>query len=135
MPNFSLGTSRPPVHRGQVGQPSPEPVSRTAPPVTTMPTLATTEASASRRRVAGESAQPVIRRDRGRAGTSVGGVLTPTGTTSPLECSLPPEPPRRCGHRDGCPRDQREGFPHRQAGAVLQDRVQPVGQRGGRQEL
>ena len=30
------------VQRGQVGQPSPEPVRRTAPPVTTMPTLTTT---------------------------------------------------------------------------------------------
>ena len=37
------------VHRGQVGQPRPEAVSRTAPPVTTMPTLAMIEASARRR--------------------------------------------------------------------------------------
>jgi hypothetical protein len=32
------------VHRGQVGQPRPEPVSRTAPPVTTRPMLATSVA-------------------------------------------------------------------------------------------
>ena len=41
------------MHRGQVGQPSPEPDRRTAPPVTTMPMLAISEASASRRRVTG----------------------------------------------------------------------------------
>ena len=35
------------VHRGQVGQPSPEPVSRTAPPVTTSPQLATRVAQPS----------------------------------------------------------------------------------------
>ena len=37
------------VHRGQVGQPRPEPVSRTAPPVTTSTTLATRVAHASGR--------------------------------------------------------------------------------------
>ena len=37
------------VQLGQVGQPSPEPVSRTTPPVTTIAELATTEATASRR--------------------------------------------------------------------------------------
>src|ERR1043166_7927590 len=43
-----------PSQGGQVGQPSPEPVNRTAPPVTTITTLATREASASRRMVSGE---------------------------------------------------------------------------------
>ena len=37
------------VQRGQVGQPSPDPVSRTAPPVTTSTTLATSVAHASGR--------------------------------------------------------------------------------------
>ncbi len=41
------------MHRGQVGQPSPEPDKRTAPPVTTIPMLATREPSARRRRVTG----------------------------------------------------------------------------------
>jgi hypothetical protein len=36
------------VHRGQVGHPSPLPVSLTTPPVTTMRTFATTDATASR---------------------------------------------------------------------------------------
>ena len=40
-----------PLQRGQSGQPRPVEVSRTAPPVTTMPALATTLASASRRTV------------------------------------------------------------------------------------
>jgi hypothetical protein len=44
-----VGTSESDVQLGQVGQPSPEPVSRTTPPVTTMPALATTDATASRR--------------------------------------------------------------------------------------
>ena len=44
-----VGMSESAVQVGQVGQPSPEPVSRTTPPVTTMPTLATTDATASRR--------------------------------------------------------------------------------------
>ncbi len=52
------------VHRGQVGQPRPEPVSRTAPPVTTMPVLATREA------------QPAQRAWRCRRAGSV--MLTPT---------------------------------------------------------
>ena len=38
-----------PVQRGQVGHPSPLPVSRTTPPVTTMRTLTTSEATASGR--------------------------------------------------------------------------------------
>ena len=37
------------VHRGHVGQPSPEPVRRTAPPVTTMPMLATSDAQPAQR--------------------------------------------------------------------------------------
>ena len=35
------------MHRGQVGQPRPEPVSRTTPPVTTIAMLTTSEATAS----------------------------------------------------------------------------------------
>jgi hypothetical protein len=46
---LAVGTSESDVQFGQVGQPSPEPVSRTTPPVTTMPALATTDATASRR--------------------------------------------------------------------------------------
>jgi hypothetical protein len=42
------------VQLGQVGQPSPEPVSRTTPPVTTIAEFATTEATASRRTVVAE---------------------------------------------------------------------------------
>lgn len=45
------------VHLGQVSQPRPEPVSRTAPPVTTMATLITTAVSAARRRMRGEGVQ------------------------------------------------------------------------------
>ena len=41
------------VQRGQVGQPSPDPVNRTAPPVIMMPTLATSEASATPRSARG----------------------------------------------------------------------------------
>ena len=51
------------VQRGQVGQPSPEPVSRTAPPVTTRTQLATSVAHAS-----------------GRTGRGMRW-LTPTGTS------------------------------------------------------
>src|SRR3954447_10076256 len=43
------GTKDPSVQRGQVGQPSPDPVSRTTPPVTTMPMLTTRDATAARR--------------------------------------------------------------------------------------
>ena len=43
------GVNESSVHRGQVGQPSPDPVSRTAPPVSTMPMLATRVAQPSRR--------------------------------------------------------------------------------------
>ncbi len=44
------------VQRGQVGQPRPEPVRRTAPPVTTMAPLATALARATREMAAGEKA-------------------------------------------------------------------------------
>ena len=43
------GVKELPWQRGQVGQPSPEPVSRTAPPVSTMPMLATRVAQPRRR--------------------------------------------------------------------------------------
>ena len=45
----AVGVYESSVQLGQVGQPSPEPVSRTTPPVTTIAELATTEATASRR--------------------------------------------------------------------------------------
>src|SRR3954467_15684809 len=56
MPMARCGTNDCSVHRGQVGQPSPDPVSRTAPPVTTMSPLATTLARAIRETVAGVTA-------------------------------------------------------------------------------
>ncbi len=45
----SCGVNEVEVHRGQVGQPRPEPVRRTAPPVTTSTMLATNVAHASGR--------------------------------------------------------------------------------------
>ncbi len=47
---WATGTKLSAVHRGQVGQPRPDPVRRTAAPVTVMPALATTAASAQARR-------------------------------------------------------------------------------------
>ena len=52
-----VGTRLAPVQRGQVGQPRPEPVSRTAPPVTTITPLAIALTSATRETVAGEKAE------------------------------------------------------------------------------
>ncbi len=49
MPIARCGTNDEPVQRGQVGQPRPEPVSRTTPPVTTMPMYETREAIAAGR--------------------------------------------------------------------------------------
>ena len=46
-PSSPWGTYDRSVQRGQVGQPRPEAVSRTAPPVTTIPMLATRLATAS----------------------------------------------------------------------------------------
>lgn len=48
MPMSEVGVRLPEVHLGQVSQPSPDWVSRTAPPVTTMTTAITTVASAAR---------------------------------------------------------------------------------------
>src|SRR3954471_15570516 len=64
----SVGVYVAAVQRGHVGQPSPESVSRTAPPVTTIPALATTLANASRRtvRAVGRSMPFSLRRARGR---------------------------------------------------------------------
>ena len=45
------------VHLGQVSQPRPEPVSRTAPPVTMMTRLITTAESAARRSIFGVGVQ------------------------------------------------------------------------------
>ncbi len=45
------------LHLGQVSQPRPEPVSRTAPPVTTMTMLISSAASAARSTVRGEGVQ------------------------------------------------------------------------------
>ena len=42
-----VGTNDSSVHRGHVGQPRPDPVRRTAPPVRMMPTLATSVAHAT----------------------------------------------------------------------------------------
>jgi hypothetical protein len=53
------------MHRGTVGQPSPELVSRTAPPVTTMPVLASTVVSASRRTVSAEAGSVQREKSRG----------------------------------------------------------------------
>jgi hypothetical protein len=63
------------VQRGQVGQPSPDDVSRTAPPVTTMAVLATTLASASRRTVLG------VGRDRRARTTSIYGAAGGSGAS------------------------------------------------------
>src|SRR4051812_22465399 len=49
MPRARCGTKDWPVQRGHVGQPSPEPVSRTTPPVTTMRMLTTSDATAAGR--------------------------------------------------------------------------------------
>src|SRR3989442_12673338 len=54
-PSAGVGTREVSSHRGQVGQPIPEPVRRTTPPVITMPTLAAREASAVRRSSADEA--------------------------------------------------------------------------------
>ena len=48
-----VGTRLPGKHCGQVGQPSPDPVTRTIDPVTAIPACATTAAIASRRTTAG----------------------------------------------------------------------------------
>jgi hypothetical protein len=47
IPSSPWGTYEESVHRGQVGQPRPDAVSRTAPPVTTISTLTTRLAIAS----------------------------------------------------------------------------------------
>ena len=83
------------VHAGQVGQPRPESVSRTAPPVTTMTTLATTDASASRRSARG-GLHP-----RGSQRTAPAPAGDPGAAAA---CSLPSEPPGRGGQRDAPPR-------------------------------
>src|SRR5690606_24033442 len=51
--------------RGQVGQPSPEPVTRTTAPLTVMPALTTTDAIAQPRMAAGVGAQNESRRAKG----------------------------------------------------------------------
>ncbi len=54
MPSSGVLTSDSSVQLGNVGQPSPESVSRTAPPVTTIPICATSEAIAHRRKAGRE---------------------------------------------------------------------------------
>ena len=66
------------MQRGQVGQPSPDAVSRTTPPVTTMPMLATKEATAQRR----SAASPLTSRSTPVAGRRGGAVTTSIGIPS-----------------------------------------------------
>src|SRR6266700_4465555 len=96
-----VGVSDEPVHCGQVGQPRPEPVSRTAPPVTTITTLATTDASASSRSTLGD-ANHARTRCLGPAGTTE---LTPTGTTARRPAG--PPRPRSAAWRTGAPGTRR----------------------------
>ncbi|MDF9812523.1 hypothetical protein M2266_001754 [Streptomyces sp. SPB162] len=58
------------VHLGQVGQPSPELVSRTAPPVTTMTTAIARAAAQARRTVTGDGVQRRAMEARGLRATS-----------------------------------------------------------------
>jgi len=57
------------VHLGQSGQPSPDALSRTPAPVTTMAADATTPASASRRIAAGDGASTVSAQRRASPAT------------------------------------------------------------------
>lgn len=56
-PIAGVGVTLSPVQVGQVLQPSPEPVRRTAPPVTTMTTLITSAARAARRTTVADGCQ------------------------------------------------------------------------------
>lgn len=75
IPSSPCGTYDESVHCGQVGQPSPDPVSRTRPPVTTMPMLTATEAQPQRRTVSrlgsGTSRQKPLTGSVGWVGASV----------------------------------------------------------------
>ncbi len=71
MPIAAVGARSPPVQVGQVGQPRPEPVSRTAPPVTTISTLATRVAKAVQRITRSGTVTCSARREKGvRTGSS-----------------------------------------------------------------
>lgn len=61
-----------PEHLGQVSQPSPEPVSRTAPPVTMMTMLISSAASAASRTVRGDGVQRAAMAARGLGTIAVG---------------------------------------------------------------
>ena len=80
----AVGRMLPSVHCGQVGQPSPEPVSRTAPPVTTITPLATTLARAMRETTDGFIRE---RNDAGRTDT------LPMLLTAVLLAAGPDQPP------------------------------------------
>ena len=88
----TTGVYEPGTHSGQVGQPSPEPVSRTSPPVTTMPIwttrLATSTGCTQRRAASGTP---------GRVAAGVGVVAALT--TSRVGARPHPPPPGRPGRR------------------------------------
>ena len=88
-PSSGWDTKDSSVQRGQVGQPRPEPVSRTSPPVTTIPMLATREAIAQRGRARG----PRTTRVRS-IGTTSGSGLPPTSQTSSTASSASGAPGR-----------------------------------------
>ena len=81
IPSLLLGTRSAPLHRGQVGQPSPEFVSRTAPPVTTMTTDMTSAERADRWTVRGSGVQRAAMKESGlrRAATASARVTFGTG--------------------------------------------------------
>ena len=68
MPSARCGTKEPGVHSGHVGQPRPDPVSRTTPPVTTMAMFVTRDAQAARRSHVGDGAVPAVPARRSRRG-------------------------------------------------------------------
>src|SRR5664279_8344 len=105
---FLVGVSDESVHLGQLGQPSPESVSRTAPPVTTITTFAITEARARPRShgtVWTRAGSHDTGRGRGAGGGTVTEALTPTGTTEPPRAKRSrPTRTARAGRASGCRR-------------------------------
>src|SRR5512139_1958384 len=100
-----VGTRLSPVHLGQVGQPRPEAVTRTTPPLTMMAELVITPRRASRRRDTGVGRQTASR--------SLTRGFTELADTRLIVRAArrardpPPSKPPRAGARHGWPRHRR----------------------------
>ena len=139
IPSSGWETKESSVQRGQVGQPRPEPVNRTRPPVTTIPMLATSEATAHRGSARGpRTSRASDPSERLPAASTPARPARPSRTssgqpsTSPEAAARRPSPSAAVGSaQDGLHRVRIAVKRDHQTAADQQHHIDQVGQRQG----